>query len=169
MLRMFNTKVFVQGLPTEWDENEINARFSLAGPLERVHFVKSAQGLKTGKVVLEYQESSNAEQAVARFDNQIVDGLICSCKPFINKKNMVVKDDDARRSKSMLARRVYLMNVPYSASNREIEQLVSEFAPVDQVVIPRDKAGLARGFAFVYLESAQDVTKVIDYVDGRHI
>ena len=86
-----------------------------------MHFVKSAQGLKTGKVVLEYQESSNAEQAVARFDNQIVDGLICSCKPFINKKNMVVKDDDARRSKSMLARRVYLMNVPYSASNREIE------------------------------------------------
>jgi len=37
------------------------------------------------------------------------------------------------------------------------------------VVIPRDKAGLARGFAFVYLEQASDVVKAIDFVDGRHI
>ena len=52
---------------------------------------------------------------------------------------MSVKDDDARRAPSMLARRVYLMNLPYEATNREIEDLVSEFAAVDQVVIPRDK------------------------------
>ena len=39
----------------------------------------------------------------------------------------------------MLARRVYLMNVPYVATNSELESLVTEFAPVDQVVIPRDK------------------------------
>ena len=69
----------------------------------------------------------------------------------------------------MLARRVYLMNVSYSTSNSEIESFVNEFAPVDQVVIPRDKSGLARGFAFVYLKDAKDVTKVIDYVDGRHL
>ena len=31
------------------------------------------------------------------------------------------------------------------------------------------RAGLSRGFAFVYLEKASDVDKVIDYVDGRHI
>lgn len=117
--------MFVQGIPTEWDENEIGARFSLVGPLERVHFVMSAQGQKTGKVVIEYKEQGNADQAVARFDNQVVDGLICSCKPFINKKNNMVSDTDARRSKSILARRVYLMNVPYSATNREIEQLVA--------------------------------------------
>ena len=139
MQRLISTKVFVRGIPVEWDENEISARFSIAGPLERVHFVKSSQGLKTGKVVIEYKEESNADQAVARFDNQIVDGLICSCKPFINKQNMNIKDDDARRAPSMLARRVYLMNLPYEATNREIEDLVSEFAPVDQVVIPRDK------------------------------
>lgn len=69
----------------------------------------------------------------------------------------------------MLARRVYLMNIPYSATSAELEKLCSEFAPVDQVVIPRDKAGLSRGFAFVYLENASDVKTVIEYVDGRHV
>ena len=64
MWRLISTKVFVRGIPVEWDENEISARFSIAGPLERVHFVKSSQGLKTGKVVIEYKEESNAEQEV---------------------------------------------------------------------------------------------------------
>lgn len=47
--------------------------------------------------------------------------------------------ESPRKAESMLARRVYLMNVPYSASIADISSLVSEFAPVDQVVIPRDK------------------------------
>ncbi len=47
------------------------------------------------------------------------------------KDKKSVDADDARRSKTMLARRVYLMNVAYSSTDREIESLVSEFAPVD--------------------------------------
>lgn len=31
------------------------------------------------------------------------------------------------------------------------------------------RAGLSRGFAFVYLQKASDVANVIDYVDGRHL
>ena len=69
----------------------------------------------------------------------------------------------------MLARRVYLMNVPYDAYGYEIENLVKEFAPVEKVVIPRDPKGWSRGYAFVYLEKASDVNKVIDFVDGRHL
>ena len=61
------------------------------------------------------------------------------------------------------------MNLPYDTSTREIETLVTQFAPIDHIVIPRDRAGLARGFAFVFLEKAEDVDKVIEYVDGRHI
>ena len=31
------------------------------------------------------------------------------------------------------------MNLPYDATKREIEQLVKEFAEIDDVAIPRDK------------------------------
>lgn len=31
------------------------------------------------------------------------------------------------------------MNLPYDATKREIEQLVKEFAEVDDIAIPRDK------------------------------
>jgi len=69
----------------------------------------------------------------------------------------------------MLARRVYLMNLPYDAYPHEVEALCKEFAPVKEVVIPRDPNGLPRGYAFVYLKNASDVKKVIEYVDGRHL
>ena len=42
--RLFTSRIFVQGIPVEWDENEINARFSLVGPLSNVHFVKNSTG-----------------------------------------------------------------------------------------------------------------------------
>lgn len=32
-----------------------------------------------------------------------------------------------------------------------------------------NRHGLAKGYAFVYLKYAEDVDKVIEYVDGRHI
>lgn len=129
-MRMFSSKIFVQGLPIDWDENEINARFSLAGKLEAVKFVKNSTGMKTGKVLIEFAEKESADQAIMRFDNQAIDGQICSVKPWINRANRG-DADDTRQSESMLARRVYLMNVPYSAQTSEIEKLVSEFAKVD--------------------------------------
>ena len=38
---MFSSRVFVQGIPADWDQNEINARFSLVGRLSAVHLVKN--------------------------------------------------------------------------------------------------------------------------------
>ncbi len=32
-----------------------------------------------------------------------------------------------------------------------------------------DRIGRTKGYAFVYLKNPDDVDKVIDYVDGRHI
>jgi RNA recognition motif-containing protein len=43
------------------------------------------------------------------------------------------------------------MNVPYDVSTKELEELVGNFVPVEMAVIPRDRAGLPKGYAFVYL------------------
>ena len=128
----------MQGIPADWDEHEINARFSLAGQISQVHFIKSATGQKTGKLCIEYAEESSAEKAISRFNNQAVEGQVCTVKPFIKPGNIGHDESPAKR-KDMLARRVYLMNIPYKATSAEIESLASEFAEVDQVVIPRDK------------------------------
>ena len=74
-----------------------------------------------------------------------------------------------RNQPDLLKKRVYLMNIPYDAYTHEIENLCKEFVKVNRVVIPRDPNGLARGYAFVYLDNQKDVQTLIDYVDGRHL
>ena len=98
------------------------------------------------------------------FNNVAVDDMVNLAKPVFDKS-----ESNPRHDSNMLARRVYLMNLPYDAHQSAIQKLVSEFAPVDEVVIPRDPKGYTRGYAFVYLKKASDVQKVIEYVDGRHI
>jgi len=63
------------------------------------------------------------------------------------------------------------MNMPYDATLKEIENLVSPHAPdgIEDIQVARDKNGLARGYAFVFVKNPNDVKKVIEYVDGRHI
>ena len=116
--------------------------------------------------MIAYEQDESADQAIAQFDNRAVDGLICRVKPFISKKD---GETSTRRDEGLLARRLYLMNIPYDASVQELEQMVSTFVPVERAVVPRDRAGLARGYAFVYLRNASDIPKAIDYVDGRHL
>lgn len=86
--------------------------------------------------------------------------------PFLNKKE---NETPTWKDKGILQRRLYLHNVPYDATVRELEELVGAFVPVDYAVVPRDHGGLARGYAFVFLEKAEDLDKAIEYVSGRHI
>ena len=108
--------------------------------------IKNSLGQNSGKVIIQYQNGKIAEEAIKKFDNNAVENLVCSARPFLKKGE--VHD---RVEPGLLNRRVYLMNLPYDASIREIETLCKEFAPIDKVVVPRDPNGLARGYAFVYL------------------
>jgi len=132
--RTFASKVFVNGLPSEWGHSEIRARFSSVGPVTYVHLIKNSLGQNAGKAIITFEKDDAGDQAIARFDNQAVENLICKVRPYFEKE-----DDKPRKEAHMLNRRVYLMNVPYDATIGELEELVSKFAPVEQVVVPRDK------------------------------
>ena len=114
--------------------------------------------------MLAYKDQRAADEAVNLYNDSAVDNLICSVKPYIAEGEI-----STRKEPALLARRVYLMNLPYDSYLHEIEALCREFVPVEKVVVPRDPEGLARGYAFVYLEKASDVQKLVDYVDGRHL
>ena len=90
-------------------------------------------GQFTGRAIVEYSDQRFADQAVAKFNNRAVDDMVNKVQPVIDKG-----EDSPRKDASLLARRVYLMNIPYDAHHTEIERLVKEFAPIDEVVVPRD-------------------------------
>jgi RNA recognition motif-containing protein len=93
-----------------------------------------------------------------------VDDMICFVKPFFKKG-----DQKPRQDLDLLKRRLYLMNIPYDTTRRELVRLVKEFIDFDDIVIPRNKDGYTSGYAFIYLKNVSDMDKAIDFIDGRHI
>ncbi len=69
--------------------------------------------------------------------------------------------------------RLYVGNLPYSATEEQLTELFGQAGKVDSVRVMRDMAtGRARGFAFVEMASEEDAHKAIDQLhehkmDGR--
>jgi RNA recognition motif-containing protein len=61
-----------------------------------------------------------------------------------------------------MGRRLYVGNLPYSATEDQLTELFSRAGKVDSVRVMRDMAtGRARGFAFVEMGSDDEATKAI--------
>lgn len=90
-------------------------------------------GHNTGRAIVEYKNEAYADEAVKAFNNHAVDDMVNLVKPVYEKG-----EQRPRKDENLLARRVYLMNVPYDTHQSEIQRLVQDFAEVDQVVLPRD-------------------------------
>lgn len=157
----------MKGIPKHWDANEIKTRFSIIPGLNDVFLVKNVEGRNTGKVIINYKTQEDASAAIKKFNNRAVENLVCEVTPYFEEGGF----DRERKDPELLAKRIYLMNVPYDATMTELTNLVKDHAPggIQEISVARDKSGLARGFAFVYLNDANDVKRVIEYVDGRHI
>jgi len=72
-----------------------------------------------------------------------------------------------------MGRRLYVGNLPYSATEDQLTELFSRAGQVDNVRVMRDMAtGRARGFAFVEMASDDDAQKAVSQLnelqmDGR--
>ncbi len=56
-----------------------------------------------------------------------------------------------------MSKRIYVGNLPFSASEDEIQDLFSEYGAVDEVHLVTDRdSGRPRGFAFVEMSSGAD-------------
>ena len=82
-------------------------------------------GQSSGKAVLAYKDQRAADEAINLYNDSAVDNLICSVKPYIAEGEI-----STRKEPALLARRVYLMNLPYDAYLHGIEALCREFVPI---------------------------------------
>ena len=69
-----------------------------------------------------------------------------------------------------MSKRLYVGNLPYSISEREIHEMFLDAGPVDSVklIIDRD-TGRSRGFAFVEMANDEDATRAMEQLNGRKI
>ncbi len=66
-----------------------------------------------------------------------------------------------------MAQKIYVGNLPYSATEGELEALFAQYGTVTSVALPTDReTGRVRGFGFVEM-SADDASKAIAALNGN--
>ena len=73
-----------------------------------------------------------------------------------------------RKRDLRMARKLYVGNLPYSASEEDLQNLFATAGTVESVNVMRDMAtGRARGFAFVEMATDEDAQKAITALNNR--
>ena len=66
-----------------------------------------------------------------------------------------------------MSKRLYVGNLPFTATEEEIRTMFSAYGTVDSVELPMDRdTGRPRGFGFVQMEESA-ATKAISGLDGK--
>ena len=67
-------------------------------------------------------------------------------------------------------KKLFVGNLPFSASEDDVRGLFTEFGEVQGVTIPTDRdTGKPRGFAFVEMSSDEDAEKAIAALNGKNM
>lgn len=65
-------------------------------------------------------------------------------------------------------KKLYIGNLPWSATEDELRALFGEFGSVESVAIITDReTGRSRGFGFIEIASAEGALKAVAQLDGR--
>ncbi len=65
---------------------------------------------------------------------------------------------------------IYVGNVPYAATETDLEDLFGEYGPVATSTIIRDRYdGRSKGFGFVEMENQEDGERAIEALDGQEM
>lgn len=67
-----------------------------------------------------------------------------------------------------MAKKLYVSNLPYNASDEELKEFFSQAGSVDSATIIRDKmTGRSRGFGFVEMSTDEEAEKAIADLNGK--
>ncbi len=65
---------------------------------------------------------------------------------------------------------IYVANIPFSLTEKELESVFAEYGDVLSVKIIKDKVtGKSRGFAFVEMENEEDGEKAVNELDQAQV
>ena len=66
-----------------------------------------------------------------------------------------------------MAKKLYVGNLPYTATDAQLKEVFSQAGTVESVTLPIDKmSGRPRGFGFVEMSSDEEAAKAVETLNG---
>ena len=163
------TRLFVGGLPREVGTDELRDLFKGHGDMTDCVVLTDDGGVNRGFGFVTYAEKSMAEAAIKALDGHRING-----------RRIGVRDADDDKKKGRKERKepeglkLYIGNLPFSATQEQLKELVAAHATVNEVILATGPGGKAKGFGFVFIaekDKGEAVVAAINNteVEGRRI
>jgi|SRR5439155_19583022 len=68
----------------------------------------------------------------------------------------------------LMSRKLYVGNLPFSATEDQLKDLFSQFGTVESVIIMKDN-GRSRGFGFIEMSSEDEAARAAENLDGTEL
>ncbi len=162
------TRLFVGGLPREVGTEELRELFKAHGDMTDCIVLTDDAGVNRGFGFVTYAEKAMADAAIAALDGHRINGRRIGVRD---------ADDDKKKDKKKKepqGLKIYVGNLPFSATAEQLQALVAAHATVNEVVLATGPGGKAKGFGFVFIaeeDKGSDVVAALNKteVDGRTI
>ena len=158
------TRLFVGGLPREVGTDELRDLFKAHGDMTDCIVLTDDAGVNRGFGFVTYAEKPMAEAAIKALDGHRING-----------RRIGVRDADDDKKKGRKERKepeglkLYIGNLPFSATQEHLKTLVADHATVNEVVLATGPGGKAKGFGFVFIAEKDKGESVVAALNNTEI
>jgi len=155
--------VFIKNLHKSIDNKTLYDTFSSFGNILSCKVVTDENGVSRGYGFVHYERQEEAEQAIAKVNNMLLQGKPVFVGHFIPKKEKLKSGEYTEKFTN-----VYVKNLDPSVDENELQQLFSPFGTITGAVIMREN-GVSKGFGFVNFSHPDHAKAAVNEMSGKEI
>ena len=158
------TRLFVGGLPREIGTDELRDLFKAHGDMTDCVVLTDDAGVNRGFGFVTYADKSMADAAIKALDGHRING-----------RRIGVRDADDDKKKGRKERKepeglkLYVGNLPFSATQDHLKELVAAHATVNEVILATGPGGKAKGFGFVFIAEKDKGEAVVAAINNTEL
>ena len=159
------TRLFVGGLPREVGTDELRDLFKSHGDMTDCVVLTDDAGVNRGFGFVTYAEKAMAEAAIKALDGHRINGRRIGVRDADDDK----KKGGKKERKEPEGLKLYIGNLPFSATQDHLKELVAAHATVNEVILATGPGGKAKGFGFVFIAEKDKGEAVVAAINNTEL
>lgn len=159
------TRLFVGGLPREVGTDELRDLFKTHGDMTDCVVLTDDAGVNRGFGFVTYAEKAMAEAAIKALDGHRINGRRIGVRDADDDK----KKGGKKERKEPEGLKLYIGNLPFSATQDHLKELVAAHATVNEVILATGPGGKAKGFGFVFIAEKDKGEAVVAAINNTEL
>lgn len=155
--------IFIKNLDKTIDHRGLYDTFSAFGNILSCKVVTDETNTSKGYGFVHFETQEQAEKAISRVNEMMLNGKTVYVGPFIPKKERLRSGEPNKFTN------VFVKNLDEGVSEAQLAEMFEKFGPLRNCVVMKDNESKSKGFGFVNFENFEDAKKAVDELNETEI